>query len=98
MTEKGYMALIPDTSRPGDILCALRGGCTPFVLRPTSGPAQGSTQDPGQGPAKGPSHASGNAAELMTLIGPAYVHGFMDDLPLKWLEKGTLKECRFILV
>ena len=98
MTEKGYMALIPDTSRPGDILCALRGGCTPFVLRPASGPAQGSTQDPGQGPAKGPTHASGNAAELMTLIGPAYVHGFMDDLPLKWLEKGTLKECRFIFV
>jgi hypothetical protein len=98
MTEKGYMALVPDTTRPGDMLCALRGGCAPFVLRRTYSPAQGNTQHLIQGPAKGLTRASGDVEELMTLIGPAYVHGFMDGLLLKWLEKGTLKGRRFILV
>jgi hypothetical protein len=36
--------------------------------------------------------------ELWTLIGPAYVHGFMDGLPHEWPEKGICKERRFILV
>jgi len=81
MTEKGYMALVPDSTRPGDVLCVLYGGCTPFVLRPARGSVQGQTEE-----------------EKMTLIGPAYVHGFMNGLPLKWLEVGILKERRFILV
>lgn len=98
MTEKGYMALVPDATRPGDMLCVLRGGCTPFVLRPTSSTAPGHTEYPSQGPAQSSLKVSGDEGDSMTLIGPAFVHGFMDGLALKWLEKGTLKERRFILV
>jgi hypothetical protein len=98
MTEKGYMALVPDATRPGDLLCALRGGCTPFVLRPSPSRAQDNTQYPSQSLVQGPIQAKGDVEDIMTLIGPAYVHGFMDGLPLKWLENGTLKEHRFILV
>ncbi|CAJ2500407.1 Uu.00g032600.m01.CDS01 [Anthostomella pinea] len=35
-TSRGYLALVPSNSRPGDSLCALLGGRVPYVLRPTS--------------------------------------------------------------
>jgi hypothetical protein len=82
MTEECYMAAVPDTTRPGDILCALYGGCTPFVLRPAQGAIQASRQE----------------VDLMELVGPAYAYGFMDSLPQQWLEEGIREERRFILV
>lgn len=32
-TDKGYLALIPAVSAPGDVIALLRGGRVPFVLR-----------------------------------------------------------------
>lgn len=84
------MALVPDTTRPGDFLCALYGGCTPFVLRPVQGPTQSNSQ--------GASQASSQEEDPMELIGPAYAYGFMDGLPQQWLEDGVREERRFILV
>ena len=76
-TKNGYMALVPDDTKPGDFICVLNGGCTPFVLR---------------------SAAERKKEQFMTLIGPAFVHGFMDGLPLKWRNQGILKEQQFIIV
>jgi hypothetical protein len=76
-TEKGYMALVPDVTQPGDVICVLYGGYTPFVLRSVRGE---------------------NDRDSMTLIGPAYVHGFMDGLPLKWRNGGRLEERQYVLV
>lgn len=90
MTENGYMALVPDTTRPGDILCALYGSCTPSVLRPTQYHAQGDT--------KAVIQASSQEAGLMEHVGPAYAYGFMDGLPQQWLEEGIREERRFIIV
>jgi hypothetical protein len=36
--------------------------------------------------------------QLWKLIGPAYVHGFMDGTPLQWRDEGVLKEREFVLV
>jgi len=90
ITEKGYMALVPDTTRPGDILCALYGGCTPFVLRPVQGPIKSNTQ--------GAIQALNEEKDLMELVGPAYAYGFMDGLPQQWLDESIREERRFILV
>jgi len=90
MTEEGYMALVPDTTRPGDILCALYGGCTPFVLRPVQGTTQSNVE--------GAFEVSSQENDTMELVGPAYAYGFMDGLPKQWLEQGIRKERRFILV
>jgi hypothetical protein len=90
MTEEGYMALAPDTTRPGDILCALYGGCTPFVLRPVQWTTPINVE--------GAIGVSSQGDDFMELIGPAYAYGFMDSLPQQWLEEGIRKERRFILV
>jgi hypothetical protein len=34
ITERGYMGLAPAQTQPGDIVCVLRGGTVPYVLRP----------------------------------------------------------------
>ncbi|KAJ9157017.1 hypothetical protein NKR19_g3900 [Coniochaeta hoffmannii] len=34
LSEKGYMALVPPKTAPGDVLCAFQGFPVPFVLRP----------------------------------------------------------------
>jgi hypothetical protein len=31
--ESHYFAMVPPTTKPGDLLCILRGGETPYVLR-----------------------------------------------------------------
>ena len=33
-SEKGYMGLAPPSTRPGDMVCVLLGGKTPYILRP----------------------------------------------------------------
>ena len=33
-SEKGYMGLAPPSTRPGDLICVLLGGRTPYILRP----------------------------------------------------------------
>ncbi|KAF4564790.1 hypothetical protein EYR40_010961 [Pleurotus pulmonarius] len=41
MTKHGMMGLAPVHARPGDVICILRGGQTPFVLRPKGGNGDG---------------------------------------------------------
>ncbi|PVH80545.1 hypothetical protein DL98DRAFT_515399 [Cadophora sp. DSE1049] len=36
-TGKGYIALGPVITQPGDIVCLFHGGNVPYVLRPTAG-------------------------------------------------------------
>jgi hypothetical protein len=75
ISSKGYFALVPGSARQSDVLAVLRGGCTPFVLRPVN-----------------------RAGDKFCLVGPAYVHGFMDGLAEESLTKGTLMERQFVLV
>lgn len=37
MTSKGFIGLAPWNSKQGDIVSALLGGCTPFLLRKIAG-------------------------------------------------------------
>jgi hypothetical protein len=37
ITDRGFMGLGPSYTQPGDIVCVLRGGSVPFVLRPLEG-------------------------------------------------------------
>ncbi|PPQ91384.1 hypothetical protein CVT25_004151 [Psilocybe cyanescens] len=34
ITDRGFLGMAPDESRPGDVVCVLQGGEVPFVLRP----------------------------------------------------------------
>lgn len=36
VTEKGYLGLVQEGTRIGDVVCVFTGGETPFVLRPLS--------------------------------------------------------------
>lgn len=38
----------------------------------------------------GPAISEGNKETTLELVGPAYVHGFMDDQGMNWAEKGRL--------
>ncbi|KAE9363194.1 hypothetical protein N431DRAFT_357128 [Stipitochalara longipes BDJ] len=33
MTQKGYLALVPRSTVPGHLVCVLRGGNVPFILK-----------------------------------------------------------------
>jgi hypothetical protein len=37
ITDRGFIGLGPALTRPGDVVCVLRGGDVPFVLRPLEG-------------------------------------------------------------
>ena len=37
ITDRGFIGLGPSYTQPGDIVCVLRGGNVPFVLRPLEG-------------------------------------------------------------
>ncbi|KAF5560651.1 heterokaryon incompatibility 6 OR allele [Fusarium phyllophilum] len=37
ITELGYVGIGPKSMKPGDHVCVLHGGCTPFVVRPVDG-------------------------------------------------------------
>ena len=34
LTDTGHMGLMPERARPGDFVCLLLGGSSPYVLRP----------------------------------------------------------------
>ncbi|KAH9484582.1 Heterokaryon incompatibility protein 6, OR allele [Psilocybe cubensis] len=34
ITERGFLGMAPDNSKPGDVVCIFQGGEVPFVLRP----------------------------------------------------------------
>ncbi|KAH8789969.1 hypothetical protein F5882DRAFT_267251, partial [Hyaloscypha sp. PMI_1271] len=44
-TEKGYMGLGPPTLQPGDVICVIFGGITPFALRKQESDFSSSSQN-----------------------------------------------------
>ncbi|KAM7189429.1 heterokaryon incompatibility protein 6, OR allele [Naviculisporaceae sp. PSN 640] len=62
--ESRYFALLPPGTKPGDLLCLLRGGETPYVLRDRE-----STNTENRG---------ADTAKKYLFIGEAYVPGLMD--------------------
>ncbi|KAM7205856.1 heterokaryon incompatibility protein 6, OR allele [Rhypophila sp. PSN 637] len=64
--ESGYFALLPPGTKPGDLLCLLSGGETPYVLREKEGPKDG-RDDMGKA-----------TARKYMFIGETYVPGLME--------------------
>jgi hypothetical protein len=89
ISKMGHFCLVPEGTQPGDVVVSLRGGVVPFVVRRVTG---GSEKRAGWGRKKE------SLGEMFRLVGPAYVHGFMDGLAEKSLTKGTLMERQFVLV
>ncbi|KAG4438458.1 hypothetical protein IFR05_006068 [Cadophora sp. M221] len=82
-TSKGYFAMVPDGTEVGDGLAVFHGGEVPFVLRQLA-----VDSDKIETPKR----------KLCELIGPAYVHGLMDGLAMKWLKGGKPEENMLTLV
>ncbi|PVH75603.1 hypothetical protein DL98DRAFT_592998 [Cadophora sp. DSE1049] len=81
--EGGYMAMVPDGTEVGDIVALLYQGEVPFIFKPV------------------PTVSDNNALVmrmLYELIGPAYVHGFMDGLAMEWLAIEKLEGTVFTLI
>jgi Heterokaryon incompatibility protein (HET) len=75
ITSQNFVAMVPETSEEGDILCILYGSSFPHVLRKVAG-----------------------KEDTYTLVGSAYVHGFMDGEAIELRDQGRLKEQRFNLI
>ncbi|KAH6705426.1 heterokaryon incompatibility protein-domain-containing protein [Leptodontidium sp. MPI-SDFR-AT-0119] len=82
-TSKGYMAMVPDGTEVGDVIAVFHQGEVPFVLRQLA-----VDFDNSEAPSR----------KHYELIGPVYVHGFMDDLAMEWLKEGKLEENILTLV
>ena len=35
--RRGYVGIVPDAAREGDLVCVFYGGCVPFILREVEG-------------------------------------------------------------
>lgn len=77
ITSKGYFGLAPLKSRPGDDVCVLEGGTTPFVLRAVQDSELGQY---GMTPKE--------RQRVFKLVGECYVHGVSDG---EWID-GQKKE------
>ena len=64
-TQKGYLGLVPDSSRVGDSVCLLQGASIPFILR---------LVDPKEEEGTGENLES---KERWKVVGESYVHGVM---------------------
>ena len=81
-TTSGHMGMFPYGARGGDEICVFWGAETPYVIR-----AIESSQS-----------VSERGGEEFKLIGPAYVHGWMDGEVFRWLEEGRVIAENFSLV
>lgn len=75
VTEKGYMGVGPSGTKPGDEVWCFYGGRTPFVVRPT-GTEHFFVQEE-------------QSRALHSMVGDAFVHGFMDREALAWAPAQT---------
>jgi len=88
LTSTGNMGMVPERARPGDLICVLLGGSTPYVLRLLS---YGLTGD------QSSKASAGSVAQKYELLGQCYIHGLMDGEPMDMLEQGQFKLQEFIL-
>ena len=70
VSEKGYFGLAPSQALPGDLICILFGGQTPFILRRLEN-VHGTVLEEIQ-------EFFGGNGEVYKVIGDCYVHGIMD--------------------
>ena len=86
VTERGYIGLGPAKMQPGDVVCVLRGGKVPFVLRAAEEDGE-NDDNHGDGPCRA---AGACAAEqgYYSLVGYAYLHGVMDGEAVRVVERG----------
>jgi hypothetical protein len=90
--EDGLYAMVPwegplepeKGARAGDVVAVVEGGKVPLILRERVGPDGG--KESAEGSAK------------WEVVGTGYVHGFMDGLAAKWVERGILKKRTFDIV
>lgn len=62
ITKNGYVGLVPLLSRPGDLICIIFGGDTPYLVRPTACTDEGVVVE----------------ELKCQLVGECYIHGMMD--------------------
>lgn len=61
--------MVPEESLPGDLICILFGGQTPFVLREVEDMSEALREE---------SIVAGGDGKIYVLIGESYIHGIMD--------------------
>lgn len=81
ISKEGYIRLGPIDIRVGDIICVLKGGSVPFILRRTG---------------KSPQETESGLIECK-LIGEAYVHGLMYGEAVRLGKEGLLEESQFLI-
>ena len=94
ITDNGYVAWVPETTRPGDQICHLRGSRLPFVIRSQE---QEQEQDlPAHQKVMQPEKAEPELErKSYKLIGDCYIHGMMAD---KALDRSDEEYCRVSLI
>ncbi|MCJ1257316.1 hypothetical protein MMC24_005141 [Lignoscripta atroalba] len=76
LTSRGYMGLGPVEMESGDVVCVLKGGKMPFVLRELDDEV-----------CEGCEGCGGTERACHRLVGFAYVHGIMDGEAMRLLEQ-----------
>ncbi|KAL9105326.1 MAG: hypothetical protein Q9187_008732 [Circinaria calcarea] len=95
VTGRGYIGLGPAKMQSGDVICVLRGGKMPFVLRAAE---EGDDNDDDD--CDGPCRAAGACAaeqQRYSLVGYAYLHGIMDGEAVRGVERGEEEWINFWL-
>jgi hypothetical protein len=91
ISEKGYFGLVPEETQPGDRICILYGGQTPFILR--------RVKEVRETLEKGSRDLGGNGA-IYQLVGECYIHGIMDGEAYSQFKRGEggAQEQTFVLM
>ncbi len=91
VSKKGYFGLVASEVRPGDLICILFGGQTPFVLRKVANLSNA---------LMGGSKYLGGGGHVYQLMGECYVHGIMDGEAYEEFKRGDsdAKEQKFVLM
>ncbi|KAK5167776.1 uncharacterized protein LTR77_007475 [Saxophila tyrrhenica] len=83
ISTQGYIGLGPMDIRAGDMVCVLKGGKVPFILRKTEGPQEGLAEE--------------NGTVHCTLVGEAYAPGLMYGEAIRMEQEGVLNGTRFVI-
>lgn len=81
-TTRGYVGLVPNNTRPRDVISILYGAETPFVLR------RSEAEDDGQNGDK-------DGSKPFHLVGPCYIHGIMNS---EALAREDFEETEIVLL
>ena len=77
LTTAKFHALVPTETESGDCICVVPGVAVPLVFRPVP---------------KVEAESHDLDGDFFWLIGPAYVHGYMDGLAVRERQAGVLEE------